>query len=173
MKTPAPRKLIVPAPQPFPHPEPQPPAPAEPPPACVAPRRRFVLRFLAVCGGLTLAGILIHGALFPTEFTELGEPVWGYIGSMILWGLFPFALLCIPARTKRGSFLQLLCLIIPLFITLSAVSLCWARPRGLYEGMDMGLAIVIANITGLLYVYLPVAVLHLLICIIEKLRRTV
>lgn len=171
MKTPAPRKLIVPAPQPFPHPEPQPPAPAEPPPACVAPRRRFVLRFLAVCGGLTLAGILIHCALYPAEFTRLHTPIWDYIGSMILWVLFPFALLCIPARTKRGSFLQLLCLIIPLFITLSAVSLCWARPRGLYEGMDMGLAIIIVNITGLLYVYLPVAVLHLLICFIEKLRR--
>jgi hypothetical protein len=139
----------------------------------VAARRRFVLRFLAVCGGLTLAGVLIHCALFPTELAELCEPVWDYIGTMILWCMFPFGLLCLPARTRRGTFLQLLCLVVPLLITLSSVSLCWARPRGLYEGGDMGLAIVIVSITGLLYVYLPVAVLHLLICFIEKLRRTV
>ena len=173
MKITTPRKLNIPGPMPVPHTEPQPPAPAEPPPACVAPRRRFVLRFLAVCGGLTLAGILIHCALYPAEFTRLHTPIWDYIGTMILWVLFPFALLCIPARTRRGSFLQLLCLIVPLLITLSAVSMCWARPRGLYESLDMGLVIVIVNITGLLFVYLPVAVLHLLICIIEKLRRTV
>lgn len=171
MKTPAPRKLNVPAPLPFPHPEPQPPAPAEPPPACVAARRRFLLRFLAVCGVLMIAGILIHCALFPAELTKLCGPVWDYIGTMILWCLFPFGLLCLPARTRRGSFLQLICLIVPLLIALSSVSLCWFRPRGLYEGGDMWLAFAIVCITGLLYVYLPVVVLHLLLCFIEKLRR--
>lgn len=167
MKTPAPRKLCLPGKLAIPRTEPQVTEP-EPMPACVAPRRRFVLRFLGVCAALTLVGIFIHSMLF---YTPAEEAFWDSILSLISWVLPCFVILCIPARTRRATLLQLLGLIIPLSLTIIAIGFWWSEPKGLYDGLDMGFGIVIITIPSILYLYLPAIAVHFIIRLIEIYRK--
>ncbi len=163
-QTPPPPKQLIPCAHRFPLPVSPPPKPPEPPPACIAPRRQFIQQFLLVCGGLCLLGILIHCTIY--EFN------WPNIAVTLFMGAISFGVLCIPGRTRRGTFLQLLCLLTPFFITLAAVYGCWFRPmRNLYDGCDIFFGMTIFSFFGIYFLYIPLYILHLLIKLIEILRK--
>lgn len=81
-----------------------------------------------------------------------------------------FGLLLIPARTKRGSLLQLLGLAFPFIFTLAACYFCWGPPSH-----DNRLAYVMIigwiSIIGVLYVYLPCYIIHKIWCYFEAKRE--
>ena len=143
--------------------------PQTPPvPACILPRRRFVQRFLMVCAGLTLAGLLVA---FTRYYYQ--QDGWGALISVPWLFMFMVAIggvLCMPARTSRGSFLQLLGLVVPLLLTAWACGMCWGEAD--YDnrlGYVMGLGWI--SLLALQFAYLPVWLLHLLLCWLER-RKT-
>lgn len=80
-----------------------------------------------------------------------------------------FGLLCIPARTARGSLFQLFCLPVPVLMTLCSCGWCWGTPD--YDTtLGYGMAIVWVSMLGVLYVYLPLWVLHLGLFYVDKCR---
>ena len=139
-----------------------------PVPACVAPRRRFVLRFLLVCAGLTLAGLLV--AYVRYHYLQDGLAALLTVPWLFMFTVAPSGVLCIPARTSRGSFLQLLGLVVPLLLTTWACGMCWGQPD--YDnrlGYVMGLGWI--SLLALQFVYLPVWLLHLLIGWVQRRMR--
>lgn len=142
------------------------PAPPVPPPACVAPRRRFELIFLAICATFTQIGLTIA---FARCVLCIGES-WLTMAPFLLIPYLPTAILCIPARTRRGTLLQLLGLLCPLLIALISCTLCWGQPHSYGYGMAFVMAVGIPAIFGPLYVFLPVWILHLILCIMDKRR---
>ncbi len=143
--------------------------PPPPPPACVAPRRRFVLKFLAVCAIFTLIGTSVFEV---KEYLSLQSAAswrtWAGTAGSILMAYLPTACLCIPARTRRGTLLQLFGLVCPFLVALAACTLCWGDPHDYGDGMAFVMAVGIPAIYGPLFVFLPVWLLHLILCVIEK-----
>lgn len=157
-------KQLIPSGHRFPLPVRPAPKPPAPPPACIAPRRRFIQRFLIVCGGFCLLGILIHCAIYGIN--------WPNIAQTLFLGAISFGVLYIPGRTRRGTFLQLLCLLTPFFITLAAVYGCWFRPmRNIYDGCDLFFGMCLFSLFGIMFLYIPLYILHLLIKLIGILRK--
>ena len=93
---------------------------------------------------------------------------WVGMAGFILMAYLPTASLCIPARTRRGTLLQLFGLVCPFLIALAACTLCWGDPHDYGDGMAFALAVVIPGIFGPLFVFLPVWILHHILGIIEK-----
>ena len=143
--------------------------PPPPPPACVAPRRRFVLKFLVVCAIFTLIGTSVFEV---KEYLSLQSAAswrtWGSMVETILVTYLPTACLCIPARTRRGTLLQLCGLVCPFLVALAACTLCWGDPHDYGHGMAFAMAVLIPAFLGPLFVFLPVWLLHLILCVIEK-----
>lgn len=80
-----------------------------------------------------------------------------------------FGLLCISARTSRGSLLQLIALLLPLLFTICACGMCWGTSSYDYrQGYVMLIGWV--SMLGVMYFYLPLWLLHLLLSFIEKRR---
>lgn len=173
MKSPAPRKLRIPGKLTIP--EPPPPAPPEPPPACVAPRRRFILRFLLITALLTLLGNFIYYTRLVLAHAEPDTAIFSLMIGLILGLLnigmieaiaFVFPLL--PARTGRSSLLQLIGLALPLLVAIAACALSGAETD---LGWGYGAFICLLSLGGGLYFHLPGCMLHLIISYIEKFRR--
>ena len=51
---------------------------------------------------------------------------------------------------------------------LAACTLCWGDPHDLGDGMAFAMAVFIPAFLGPLFVFLPVWLLHLILCVIEK-----
>lgn len=173
MKSPAPRKLRVPGKLTIP--EPLPPAPPDPPPACVAPRRRFILRFLLITALLTLLGnsiyyircVLAHVETYSGIFSLMIDLILGLLNiGMIEAIAFVFPLL--PARTRRSSLMQLIGLALPLLVAIAACALSGAETD---LGWGYGAFICLLSLGGGLFFHLPLWLLHLIISFIEKFRR--
>lgn len=176
MKSPAPRKLRIPGkliiPEPLP---PVPPAPPEPPPACVAPRRRFILRFLRITALLTLLGNSIYYIRLVLAHVEPDSGIFFLLIGLILGLLnigmieaiaFVFPLL--PARTGRSSLLQLIGLVLPLLVAIAACALSGAET---HLGWGYGAFICLLSLYGGLFFHLPLWLLHITMSFIEKYRR--
>lgn len=173
MKSPAPRKLRIPGKLTIP--EPPPPTPPEPPPACVAPRRRFILRFLTITALLTLLGNFIYYTRLVLAHAEPDTAIFSLMIGLILGLLnigmieaiaFVFPLL--PARTGRSSLLQLIGLVLPLLVAIAACALSGAETD---LGWGYGAFICLLSLGGGLFFHLPGCLLHLIISYIEKFRR--
>lgn len=141
------------------------PVPEAPLPACVLPRTRLVRRFIITCSLLSAFGLMV-------AFVRYYYPDGGWSALLSLLGFYPFmgavfGPLCVPARTSRGSFLQLIGLLLPLLFTLWACGMCWGVPSYEYRlGYAMFLGWV--SMLGVVYFYLPLWLLHLLLSYIER-----
>ena len=135
----------------------------EPLPACVAPRRRFIVRFTWICAALTLAGILITLLRRNTPDDNISMPM-----HLIMVIEFPLMLLpgflpmLIRTRTKRGTLLQLIGLIIPLLLAIISFVFCWVvnEPD---EHLAFFMAIGWLSWGGGLYIALPCAAIHIIV----------
>lgn len=149
-----PRKLHVPGKMIITPPKPVAPVqlPAIPLPACVAPRRRFIKWALSICAILSFISIVITCTRF-----NYGEGLWDI--PMLCFHIAPaFVVLLPPTRTQRGSFLQLLWLVFPLLITLTACCLCWGNQP---DSEDIFLlAITFPGLLGVMLIFLPACILH-------------
>lgn len=151
--------------------------PVEPPAPCAVPRMRFIQRFIIVCAVLTLAGLhvgYIREYLLRSETLPAVRAVVSYLysfGSIFLAILGPvFGSLCYPARTSRGSFLQLLGLVIPLLLTIWSCGSCWGD--GSMDMLGYGIGMVWISLVGMSCWYLPLWLLHLLLTFVESRRRS-
>ena len=139
-------------------------------PACVLPRRRFVRWCL-------LALFLFNLVCVVTRFYVVHYPDWG-----ILWGdlelagvmiLFVFGPLLIPVRTKRGSLLEVLGLVFALLLTLVICCFSWESYIPDHTGLSRlayGMLVFWTGAVTFFYIYIPVCLLHLIMCFIEKRR---
>ena len=142
--------------------------PAEALPPCVAPRRRFMLRFLSGCLVLTVVGAVVAINRF-----EMPERVPGRVLQSVL---FPVSLLVwlvptvylpllMKTQTRRGSLLQLIGLILPLLVAVASCSLCWVRAS---ESLAFSMGVVLLGLGGALFFLFPGYLLHLLLSFFEK-----
>lgn len=95
-------------------------------PPCVLLRRRFIRRFLYIGAALSLVGVMAHVGYFDSfdrfSFWMQLEDYWG----TYLWIVLPvFACLFLPGRTKRGTLLQLVGLVLPLLVTIYVCCMGW------------------------------------------------
>lgn len=173
MKSPAPRKLHIPGKLTIP--EPPPPAPPEPPPACVAPRRRFVLRFLLITGLLVLLGnfiyytrlVLAHAEPDINLFTLTTHIILG-VSQLAMLEATAFVFLLVPAHSARSSLLQLIGLVLPLLVAIAACALSGAET---HLGWGYGAFICLLSLGGVLYFHLPGFLLHFVLVLIGKYRK--
>ena len=147
---------------------------AEPLHPCVQPRRRFVLRFLGVCASLVLLGSLVWGsrafAAGDREFLHLWlVPLFGVY--MLLMVTPAALLLLIPARTKRGSLLQLIGLVVPLLVAGMACALCWGNPTDGVHARAFGMATIVLSWGGALTFHVPGLLLNVVLAALTK-RKT-
>jgi len=173
MKSPAPRKLRIPGKLTIP--EPPPPAPPEPPPACVAPRRRFVLRFLLITGLLVLLGNFIYctrlvlaDAKPDINIFTLTTYIISGVSQLAMLEATAFVFLLVPARTARGSLLQLIGLVLPLLVAVAACAFSGAETD---LGWGYGAFICLLSLGGVLYFHLPGFLLHVALILIHKYRK--
>lgn len=128
-------------------------------PACIHARKKFIYYFLGMCTLLSLFGFSEAATRYYGE-----SIIWvGAMGGYTTLLTVLFGLLLIPARTKRGSLLQLLGLVFPFVFTLAACYFCWGTPshdsRLAYLMMIGWICII-----GVLYVYLPCYIIHKIWC---------
>ncbi len=147
--------------------EPEHPLPVQetPLPACVMPRTRFVQGFIITCSFLSALGMLV-------AFVRYYYPEGGWNALLSMLGFYPFMAavfgpLCVPARTSRGSFLQLVGLLLPLLFTLWACCMCWGEPCYDYR-LGYGMFLGWVSMLGVVYFYLPLWLLHLLLSYMER-----
>lgn len=169
------RKLRLPGKLVIPHPQPAAPAPPKPLPACVAARERFIKRFLAVTGLLTLLGNLIFTTRcsFSASSADLNiflriAGIFMGLGSYAMVETPVFAILLIPSRNSRSSLLRLVALILPLSVAIAACGLCGAET---HLGWGYGAFICMLSIYGMLFLYLPGFLLHFALTFIRNYLR--
>lgn len=164
-----PRKLHIPrngdAMRPAPTP---PPAPREEPPlpGCVQPRGRFVRRFLLVCALFSIAGLLVFA--IRKVYPEEGLPSLLFVPALAMWAVPLYIPLLSPARSSRGSLLQLLGLLFPLLQAIWACSICWSKSA---DSLAYGMGFAWIALLAAFWCYLPIWLLHALLGFIEKRRR--
>lgn len=139
-------------------------------PACVLPRRRFVRWLLTALFLCNLVCVVVR-------FYAVHHPDWSVLwedlelGGLML--LLVFGPLLIPVRTKRGSLLQVLGLVFALLLTWVICSIGWESylPNDPYlHRMAHGMVVFWMGVVTFLYVYIPVCLIHLILCFIEKRR---
>lgn len=138
--------------------------------ACVLPRTRFVQGFIITCSLLSAFGLMV-------AFVRYYYPDGGWSALLSLLCFYPFmgavfGPLCVPARTSRGSFLQLVGLLLPLLFTLWACGMCWGEPCYDYR-LGYGMFLGWVSMLGVAYFYLPLWLLHLLLSFFAKRRRRI
>lgn len=122
---------------------------------------------LIACSTLSVLGMLV-------AYVRYYYPEDGWVALPGMLGFIPFmavvfGLLCISARTSRGSLLQLIALLLPLLFTICACGMCWGTSSYDYrQGYVMLIGWV--SMLGVMYFYLPLWLLHLLLSFIEKRR---
>lgn len=178
MKSPAPtpRKLILPGKLTITHPEPPAPTPPEPPPACVAPRRRFINRFLLITGLLTLLGNSIYYFRLVSAHAEPDINIFTHILYLIVGVLnvamveaTAFVFLLLPARTGRSTLLQLIGLVLPLLVAIAACALSGTETE---LGWGYGAFLCLLSLYGTFFFHLPGWLLHLVLTFINKHRHS-
>lgn len=95
-------------------------------PPCVFLRRCFIRKFLCIAAALSFVGLMSHAGYYPAyEETTIFEVLCDYFFAY-LWLVCPvFGVLYIPARTKCGSLLQLVGVLLPLLITVYVCCAGW------------------------------------------------
>lgn len=174
MNSPTPRKLRIPG-KPVQLPAIPELLPPEPPPACVAPRRRFILRFLLITGLLTLLGNTIYYSRLVLAHAESDTAIFplmiGLISGVLTMAMIEaiaFVFLLLPARTRRSSLLQLIGLVLPLLVAVAACAFSGAETD---LGWGYGAFIALLSLYGMFFFHLPIWLLHLIISFIEKYHR--
>ncbi|MDO5471840.1 MAG: hypothetical protein Q4F35_00740 [Akkermansia sp.] len=142
--------------------------PLEPLAACVAPRERFIKRFIAVTALLTLLGNLI----FTTRccFSGVLNDIYIFIdlGTYAMFEAPIFVILLLPSRTSSSTLLRLIGLVLPLLVTLAACGLSGAET---HLGWGYGVFIFLLCINGILFFYLPGYLLHYAFLFISRHRH--
>ena len=136
---------------------------------CVLPRRRFIRRFLICCAAMTAVGTSVAAIRFARFESELWFAIL-YVPYMLMMAS-PAYLSGIPARTKRGTLLQLLGLVLPLLSALAACTLCWSSATDSTTSLAYAMSVCLPGILGALYLFLPVWLLHLGLSALEKRRN--
>lgn len=134
----------------------------------LAPRMRFIRRFILLCSIFALIGLSIIFARY--EYPTHGWKSITIIPGIALYLAPAFAILCIPARTSRGSFLQLLGLPVPLLIAGLLCGGCWNSRPTPYEATGLCLLAIYACYAAMIFLYLPGWLLHQLLTFIENRR---
>lgn len=139
--------------------------------SCIEPRRRFIRRFLCMGAVLSFAGLMAHVGYFQS-FANVSflQQLLAYLGGY-LWMVLPvYALLYIPARTKRGSLLQLVGLVLPLLVTIYVCCMGWnSTPDSSDEFAYAGCMFLLCW-GGIVCFYLPGALLNYTLFFLEKRR---
>lgn len=146
-----------------------PPSPVEELHPCVLPRRRFIRLFLICCASLTAVGLALAAIRFARSESELWFAIL-YVPYMLMMSA-PAYLSGIPARTKRGTLLQLLGLVLPLLSALAACTLCWSSATDSTMSLAYAMSVCLPGILGALYLFLPGWLLHLGLSALEKRRN--
>ncbi len=136
---------------------------------CVLPRRRFIRRFLICCAALTAVGTAVAAIRFARSESELWFAIL-YVPYMLMMSA-PAYLSGIPARTKRGTLLQLLGLVLPLLSALAACTLCWRYSNDSTSSLAYAMLVCLPGILGAVYLFLPGWLLHLGLSALEKRRN--
>jgi hypothetical protein len=134
---------------------------------CILPRRRFVLRFLACCAGLTVAGTVIAINRFESPETALVRLLQSVLFpvSMLPWMVPMYLPLLLRVQTKRASLLQLIGLALPLLVAVVSCSLCWGDSS---ESLVYSMSVVWLALGGTLFFLLPGYLLHLLLSLLKS-----
>lgn len=148
---------------------PSPPSPVEELHPCVLPRRRFIRLFLICCASLTSVGLALASIRFARSASEIWWAVL-YVPYMLAMAS-PAYLSAIPARTKRGTLLQLMGLVVPLLSALAACTLCWSSATDSTTSLAYAMSVCLPGILGALYLFLPGWLLHLGLSALEKRRN--
>lgn len=140
-------------------------------PACVMPRRRFLRWFLAALSLITLGCILVRFyAVYYPNWTVLGRDLELACPLMLL----VFGPLLIPVRTVRGSMLQLLGLVCAVLLSLVICIFNWDPSISGAPDLTRLAYVMLVGWTALpifFYLYVPICLLHLLLCFIEKRKQ--
>lgn len=149
--------------------------PPEPLAACVAPRERFIKRFIAVTALLTLLGNLIFttrccfsGVSNDIELLSNLIYIFMGLGTYAMFEAPIFVILLLPSRTSSSTLLRLIGLVLPLLVTLAACGLCGAET---HLGWGYGAFIFLLCINGILFFYLPGYLLHYAFLFISRHRH--
>lgn len=136
---------------------------------CVLPRRRFIRRFLICCAALTAVGLAVAAIRFARSASEIWWAVL-YVPYMLAMAS-PAYLSAIPARTKRGTLLQLVGLVLPLSSAVAACTLCWSSATDSTTSLAYAMSVCLPGILGTLFLFLPGWLLHLGLSALEKRRN--
>lgn len=134
---------------------------------CVQPRRRFILRFLACCAGLTVLGSMVAVNRFESPenvFIRLLQSVVFPV-SILFWLLPVYLPLMVRSYTPRGSLLQLMGCVLPLMIAMVACSLCWGAQS---YSLAFSMGVVLLALGSALFVLLPGYLIHMLLSFLER-----
>ena len=121
-----------------------------------------------------LLGSLVWGsrafAAGDREFLHLWlVPLFGVY--MLLMVTPAALLLLIPARTKRGSLLQLIGLVLPLLVAGMACALCWGDPTDDVNALALAMATIGLSWVGALVFHVPGLLLNVVLAALTK-RKT-
>ncbi len=142
-----------------------------PVPSCIEPRRRFIRRFLSIGAVLSFAGLMPHVGYFQSFANVSFLQQLGNYFCTYLWIVLPvFACLFLPGRTKRGTLLQLVGLVLPLLVTIYVCCLGWnSTPDSSDEFAYVGCMFLLCW-GGIVCFYLPGALLNYTLLFLEKRR---
>ena len=142
-----------------------------PVPSCVEPRRRFIRSFVSIGAVLSFAGLIAHVGYFQSfADVSLLQQLLDYLGGY-LWLILPvYALLYIPARTRRGSLLQLVGLLLPLFMTVYVCCMGWNSTPDSSDEFAYAGCMFLLSWGGIVCFYLPGVLLNYTLLFLEKRR---